>query len=101
MYNIRYTNTGVCLVDRLASKATKYSEYLIALRLVIRLVFCRQLQRNHAMFHAILVARVYAAVPRDGLVVSVLDSGAEGTGFKSQPRRCRVTVLGKRGQLQA
>ena len=28
-------------------------------------------------------------------VVSVLDSGAEGTGFKSQPRRCRVTVLGK------
>jgi len=28
-------------------------------------------------------------------VVSVLDSGAEGRGFKSQPRRCRVTVLGK------
>ena len=28
-------------------------------------------------------------------VVSVLDSGAEGHGFKSQPRRCRVTVLGK------
>ena len=28
-------------------------------------------------------------------VVSVLESGAEGTGFKSQPRRCRVTVLGK------
>ena len=27
--------------------------------------------------------------------VSVLDSGAEGPGFKSQPRRCRVTVLGK------
>ena len=27
-------------------------------------------------------------------VVSVLDSGAEGPGFKSQPRRCRVTVLG-------
>ena len=24
-------------------------------------------------------------------VVSVLDSGAEGRGFKSQPRRCRVT----------
>ena len=29
-------------------------------------------------------------------VVSVLDSGAEGPGFKSQPRRCRVTALGKR-----
>jgi len=28
-------------------------------------------------------------------VVSVLDSGAEGPGFKFQPRRCRVTVLGK------
>jgi len=29
------------------------------------------------------------------LVVSMLDSGAEGLGFKSQPRHCRVTVLGK------
>ena len=28
-------------------------------------------------------------------VVSVLDSGAVGPGFKSQPRRCLVTVLGK------
>jgi len=28
-------------------------------------------------------------------VVSVLDSAAEAPGFKSQPRRCRVTVLGK------
>jgi len=28
-------------------------------------------------------------------VVSVLDSGAVGPGFKSQPRRCRVSVLGK------
>ena len=28
-------------------------------------------------------------------VVSVLDTGAEGPGLKSQPRRCRVTVLGK------
>ena len=27
--------------------------------------------------------------------VSVVDPGAEGPGFKSQPRRCRVTVLGK------
>ena len=27
--------------------------------------------------------------------VSVLDSGAEGPGFKSQSRRCRVTVLSK------
>ena len=28
-------------------------------------------------------------------VVSVLDSSAVGPGFKSQPRCCRVTVLGK------
>ena len=28
-------------------------------------------------------------------VVSVLDSSAEGPGFISQSRRCRVTVLGK------
>ena len=28
-------------------------------------------------------------------VVSLLDSGAERPGFKSQPWRCRVTVLGK------
>ena len=28
-------------------------------------------------------------------LVSVLDSGTEGPGFKSQPRRCRITVLGK------
>jgi len=28
-------------------------------------------------------------------VVSVLDSGAEGPGYKSQLRRCPVTVLGK------
>ena len=28
-------------------------------------------------------------------VVRVLDSGAEGPGFKSQPRLCRVTVLGE------
>ena len=28
-------------------------------------------------------------------VVSVLDSGAEGPWFKSQSRRCQVTVLGK------
>ena len=31
----------------------------------------------------------------DSRVVSVLDSGAVGPGFKSQPRRCQVTVLCK------
>ena len=28
-------------------------------------------------------------------VISELDSGAEGPGFKSQPRRCRVTVTNR------
>jgi len=37
----------------------------------------------------------YTAISYDIRVVSVLDSGAEGPGFTSQPRRCRVTVLGK------
>jgi len=32
---------------------------------------------------------------RQPRVVSVLDSGAEGPGFKSQSSRCRLTVLGK------
>jgi len=31
----------------------------------------------------------------DSGVVSMLDSGAERPGFKSQPGRCRITVLGK------
>ena len=31
----------------------------------------------------------------DSRVVSMLDSGAEWPGSVSQPRRCRVTVLGK------
>jgi len=31
----------------------------------------------------------------DSQVVSVLDSGTEGPGFKLQSRRYRVTVLGK------
>ena len=34
-------------------------------------------------------------IPNGSRVVGVLDSGAVGPGFKSQPRRCRVTVLGK------
>ena len=28
-------------------------------------------------------------------VVSMLDSGAEGPGFKSQPQRCQITVSGR------
>jgi len=44
-----------------------------------------EMANNNASIQDILGSRV----------VSVLDSGAEGPGFKSQLRRCRVTVLGK------
>jgi len=47
----------------------------------------------------ISVCCIYFPLPCKGWfgsrVVSVLDSDAEGPEFKSQPRRCRVTVLGK------
>jgi len=42
------------------------------------------------------ISSSYSVIWRLGSrVVSVLDSGAEGPGFKSQPRRYRATVLGK------
>jgi len=40
-------------------------------------------------------ARTFSTDWLGNRVVSVLDSGAVGPGFKSQPRRCRITVLGK------
>jgi len=42
-----------------------------------------------------LIFRAFVRTVECSRVVSVLDSGAEGPWFKSQPRRCRVTVLGK------
>jgi len=42
-----------------------------------------------------LVKRLTVRTQLGSRVVSALDSGAEGPGFKSQSRRCRVTVLGK------
>ena len=43
------------------------------------------------------ILRIYTMSPGwiGSRVVSVLDSGAVGPGFKSQSRRCRVTVLGE------
>ena len=45
------------------------------------------------------ITNYYKATSQQGRlgsqVVSVLDSGTEGHGFKSQSLRCRVTVLGK------
>ena len=50
-----------------------------------RLSFKKQVFRRHTAMYGWLGSRV----------VSVLNSGAVGPGFKSQSRRCRVTVLGK------
>jgi len=51
------------------------------------------------VFHIEHFGDVYSALVALGWlgsrVVSVLDSGAEGPGFKSQSRCCRVTALGK------
>jgi len=60
------------------------------------------MSRNSRQLPALLVmhglpppTNIAVFMPFGRRVVSVLDSGAEGPGFKSQPRRCRVTVLGK------
>jgi len=55
----------------------------------IQLIF-----RAHEMFDSEFLA-LYSRGWLGSRVVSVLDSGAEGPGLKSQSRRCRVTVLGE------
>jgi len=51
---------------------------------------------THHSGHSTVLIIIYIRLGRLGSrVVSALDSGAEGPGFKSQSRRCRVTVLGK------
>ena len=47
--------------------------------------------RSHVLAHIILQCRSLRGW-LGSRVVSVLDSGAEGPGFKSQPRRCRVSL---------
>ena len=49
--------------------------------------------RDFVLLGFTVLARVHCWL--GSRVVSVLDSGAEGPGFKSQSRRCRVTVLSK------
>jgi len=53
-------------------------------------------QSTVATCYLVAICRWYIREGRLGSrVVSMVDSGAVGPGFKSQPRRCRVTVLGK------
>ena len=54
-----------------------------------RRLLCTENRRSLATLHALYTTTTGWLSSR---VVSVLDSGAEGPGFKSQSRRCRVTV---------
>jgi len=54
----------------------------------------RWMQANKLIDHLTVINRLLEGW-LGSRVVSVLDSGAEGLRFKSQSRRCRVTVLGK------
>jgi len=47
------------------------------------------------ILHGILHHSIYTVKHITDAARIVLDSGAEGPGFKSQSRRCRVTVLSK------
>jgi len=49
----------------------------------------------HDKFSDVVICHLVLCGWLGSRVVSVLDSGAEGPGFKSQPQRCWVTVLGK------
>jgi len=53
------------------------------------------LKSNRYVILFALDCTIYKGGRLGSRVDSVLDSGAEGPEFKSQPRRCRVTVLGK------
>ena len=50
---------------------------------------------NYFIFPYFYILNIFEHGWLGSRVVSVLDPGAVEPGFKSQPRRCRVTVLGK------
>jgi len=49
----------------------------------------------YSFIHVLVFYTLLAYTWLGSRVVSMLDSSAEGPGFKSQPQCCRVTVLGK------
>ena len=65
--------------------------FAILPRLALPIVICFFVDEYAEYYEAIQMASGWFG----SRVVSVLDSDAEGPGFKSQPRRCRVTFLGK------
>ena len=54
---------------------------------------CSYIDAHTAGVHVLEIKKPHR--PDGSRVVSVLDSGAAWPGLKLQPRRCRVTVLGK------
>ena len=64
------------------------------LRLTFRKSDVGFLQARHCIVEILAASQTERGWLGSG-VVSMLDSGAEGPRFKSQSRRCRVTVLGK------
>jgi len=74
------------LTERTKSGLTTHLQHLV-------LGFISKRPRKETVSHYYIFLDL--AQPIGSRVVSLLDSGAEGPGFKSQPRRCRVTVLGK------
>jgi len=65
----------------------------IILQLVVMTTVCSDIKDSHICdFYCAIVAVVGWLGSQ---VVSMLDSGAEGPGFKAQPRCCQVTVLRK------
>ena len=84
--------------DNYSSVERAFSQVVIQLRHLVNV--WRNVLPAHIYAKA-LGTRVnsFSTVPPTGWLssraVSVLDSGAEGPGFKSQSRRCRISVLGK------
>jgi len=81
-----------------AAEAKKYCDNLLPGFLAGIENMLKQNNNGDGFFIGDQVNNVNAVLSRGWLgsrVVTVLDSGAEGPGFISQPRRCRVTVLGK------
>ena len=54
-----------------------------------------QYKKKRTVVHLVYLKSIPSEWWLGSRVVRVLDSGAEGPGFKSQSRRCPVTVLGK------
>jgi len=73
-----------------------YSRLLLAAMEETSVIHVNSKEKTHKIHNVVILNVAKCCVGWLGSrVVSLLDSGAVGPGFKSQPRRCQVTVLGK------